>query len=237
MEADRPDSGRVARYGMMLRRRWWVLALAAVVGLLFAVDVPGLGPKTYVATGGVQVLPTGVDSASGASGRVGGEIDLDAEVELLKSVDVASRAKALLKVPDSPRELATHVTVEVPPDTWVLKISYRAPTPEDAQRSAQAFAQAYLDNRAAVATAKLKTSAAALRAQIAVATRQLQQVTGQKAALPETSPEWAKADAQENVLINRISQLSGDLSPIEAALAAKVVPGHVINRPKLLSGD
>ena len=168
-----------------------------------------------------------------AGGRTGGEINLDTEAQLLKSVDVATRAKALLKVPDEPRDLAANVTVAVPPNTSVLNISYSAPTPEDAQRSAQAFAQAYLDTRTSVATAKLKTDAAALQAQIAAATKALQKVTGQKAALPETSPDRAEADAQENILINRITQLSGDLSPIEAALAAGVNGGRVINSPKL----
>jgi uncharacterized protein involved in exopolysaccharide biosynthesis len=237
MEAGRPDSGRVAGYGVMLRRRWWVLALAAVVGLLLAVDVPGLGPTTYVATAGVLVLPTGVDSASGVGGRAGGEIDLDAEAQLLKSVDVATRAKALLKVLDEPRELAANVTVEVPRDTSVLNISYRAPTAADAQRSAQAFALAYLDYRAAVATNKLRADAAALRAQITQARRQLQEVAGKKAALPQRSPDWAEADAQESILIDRISSLSQDLSPLEAALAAKIIPGRVINSAKLPAGD
>jgi Mrp family chromosome partitioning ATPase/capsular polysaccharide biosynthesis protein len=233
MEARPPDSVQVADYGAMLRRRWWVLALGAVVGLLLAVEMLMLSSKTYVSTAGVLVLPTGVDNASVAGGRTGGEINLDTEAQLLTSVDVATRAKTLLKVPDEPRDLAANVSVAVPPNTSVLNISYSAPTPEDAQRSAQAFAQAYLDSRAAVATAKLKTEAEALQGQITAARKNLQEVTGKKAALPETSPDHADADAQEKVLINRITQLSGDLSPIEAALVAKVNPGRVINSPKL----
>jgi Mrp family chromosome partitioning ATPase/capsular polysaccharide biosynthesis protein len=233
MEARPPDSVQVADYGAMLRRRWWVLALGALVGLLLAVEMLMLSSKTYLATAGVLVLPTGVDNGSVAGGRTGGEINLDTEAQLLTSVDVATRAKALLKVPDEPRDLAANVSVAVPPNTSVLNISYSAPTPEDAQRSAQAFAQAYLDSRAAVATAKLKTEAEALQGQIAAARKNLQEVTGKKAALPETSPDRADADAQEKVLINRITELSGDLSPIEAALVAKVQPGRVINSPKL----
>jgi Mrp family chromosome partitioning ATPase/uncharacterized protein involved in exopolysaccharide biosynthesis len=233
MEARPPDSVQVADYGAMLRRRWWVLALGALVGLLLAIEVLVLSTKTYVATAGVQVLPTGVDSSSVAGGRTGGEINLDTEAQLLKSVDVATKAKALLKVPDEPRDLAANVSVEVPPNTSVLNVSYSAPTPEDAQRSAQAFAQAYLNNRAEVATTKLKTEADTLRAQIAALNRTLEEVTGTKAALPETSPDRAKADARENILINQITGLSGALAPLDAALAAKVNPGRVINSPEL----
>lgn len=227
---------RVPGYGAMLRRRWWV-ALAALVGLLVAVVIPTLDEKTYVATAGVLVLPTGVDSASAAGGRAGGEIDLDAEAQLLKSAEVATRAKALLQVPDEPRDLAANVTVDVPANVSVLNISYSAATPQDAQRSVKAFADAYLDNRAAVATARLKTRAAALQAQIAAVRTTLQQVISKKAALSVSSPERAHADAQERVLIDRIAQLSAELGPIETALAAKVQPGRMITGPSLPTGD
>jgi uncharacterized protein involved in exopolysaccharide biosynthesis len=140
-------------------------------------------------------------------------------------------------VSDEPRDLAANVTVAVPPNTSVLNISYSASTPEDAQRRAQAFARAYLDNRAAVATAKLKTQSAALQAQIAAARKSLQEVTAKKAALPAASPDRAVADAQEWVLINRIRQLSAELSSIQAALMRKVVPGRVITSPTLPGGD
>jgi Mrp family chromosome partitioning ATPase/uncharacterized protein involved in exopolysaccharide biosynthesis len=233
MEVRPPDSVQVADYGAMVRRRWWVLALGAVVGLLLAVELLVLSTKTYISTAGVLVLPTGVDSSSVSGGRTGGEINLDTEAQLLMSIDVASRARTLLKVPDEPRDLAANVAVAVPPNTSVLNVSYSAPTPEDAQRSAQAFAQAYLDNRAAVATQKLKTQVAALQEQITAARKNLQEVTAKKAALPETSPDRADADAQENILINQITQISGDLSSLQAALTAKVDPGRVINSPKL----
>ena len=45
MEARPPDSVQVADYGAMLRRRWWVLALGALVGLLLAIEVLVLSTK------------------------------------------------------------------------------------------------------------------------------------------------------------------------------------------------
>jgi Mrp family chromosome partitioning ATPase/uncharacterized protein involved in exopolysaccharide biosynthesis len=233
MDARPPDSVQVADYGAMLRRRWWVLALGGLIGLLLAVEVLMLSSKTYVATAGVQVLPTGVDNSSVAGGRTGGELNLDTEAQLVKSLDVATQAQKLLKVPDQPRDLAANVSVEVPPNTSVLNVSYSAPTPEDAQRSAQAFAQAYLDNRAAVATARLKKDVAALQKQVDVARKQLKEVTGKKAALPESSPERTDADAEEDILISRITELGADLSRLEAILGAEVSPGQVINSPEL----
>src|SRR5215204_6605929 len=126
MEARLPDSVQVADYGAMLRRRWWVLLLGALVGLLLAVEVLVLSTKTYVSTASVLVSSTGADSAGVAGGRTGGELNLDTEAQLLTSMDVATRAKALLKVPDEPRDLAANVSATVPPNTAVLNVSYAA---------------------------------------------------------------------------------------------------------------
>lgn len=221
---------RVADYGAMLRRRWWVLLLGALVGLLLAVEALLLSTRTYVSTAAVLVQPTGVDNTSTAGGRTNSDINLDTEAQLLTAVDVATRAKALLKVPDEPRDLAANVTAAVPANTSILEISYSASTPEDAQRSAQAFAQAYLDVRDATATAKLKGQAKVLQDQIAARQRDLQTVAGKIAALPESSPDRAIALANQQVLVQGISSLNEQLSPL---LGADVVPGRVITSAKL----
>lgn len=230
MEARAPDSVQVADYGAMLRRRWWVLALGAVLGVLLAVEVLVLSTKTYTSTASVLVLSTGVDNSNVAGGRTGGDINLDTEAQLLTSVDVATRARALLKVPDDPRDLAANVSVAVPPNTSILNVSYSAPTPEDAQRSAQAFAQAYLDNRDATATAKLKAEAKVLQDQIDAARKDLTVIAGKIAALPESSPDRAVAVANQQVLVNTISQLNRDLSPL---VGVDIIPGRIITGPKL----
>jgi Mrp family chromosome partitioning ATPase/capsular polysaccharide biosynthesis protein len=230
MEARAPDSVQVADYGAMLRRRWWVLALGAVVGLLLAVEVLVLSTKTYTSTASVLVQPTGVDNSNVTGGRTGGDINLDTEAQLLTSADVATRARTMLKVPDEPRDLAANVSVAVPPNTSILNVSYNAPTPEDAQRSAQAFAQAYLDNRDATATAKLKAEAKVLQDQIDAATKDLTVTAGKIAALPESSPDRAIAVANQQVLVNTISQLNRDLSPL---VGVDIIPGRIITSPKL----
>lgn len=224
------DSGQVADYGAMLRRRWWVLLLGGLIGLLLAVEVLVLSSKTYVSTAAVLVLPTGVDTTSSATGRTNSEINLDTEAQLITSVDVATRAQALLKVPDEPRDLATDVSVAVPPNTSILQVSYSAATPEDAQRSAQAFAQAYLDVRDLTATNKLKAQAKILQDQIAVVQRNLATAASKTAALPESSPDRAIAAANQQVLVNQYSQLNAQLSPL---LGTDVVPGRFITGARL----
>jgi capsular polysaccharide biosynthesis protein/Mrp family chromosome partitioning ATPase len=226
-----PDQAQVADFGAMLRRRWWVVVAGGIVGLLLALEIITLATKTYTATASVLVTSTGIGSADEiAGGRTSGEINLDTEAQLLTSIDVATRAQALLKSPEDPRALADRVMATVPPNTSVLEVSFSAGTPEDAQRGAQAFATAYLDARKATAATRVAEQVKSLQSQIATLQKSLQDVTGKIAALPESSPDHAYAVAQQNVLVNQISQLNARLSPL---LGSSIVPGRTITNAKL----
>lgn len=227
-----PDQAQVADFGAMLRRRWWVVLAGVLVGIVAALEIVSLSPKTYTATASVLVTSTGVSADDVTGGRTSGEINLDTEAQLLTSIDVATRAQALLKWPEDPRTLADRVSASVPPNTSVLDIAFRAATPEDAQRGAQAFAKAYLDARKATAAAKVAEQVKGLQSQVAALQKSLQEVTGKIAALPETSPDHAYAIAQQNVLVNQISQLNARLSPLQAT---GIDPGRVIEDAKLPS--
>src|SRR3954471_23662276 len=109
----------------------------------------------------VLVSPAGTD-ANASGGRTKGDINLDTEAQLVKSTAVAVGAKQLLRSPAAPDELAKAVTVEVPANTTVLVIAYTGDSPQAAQASAHAFAEAYLRNREASARARLDREAAAL---------------------------------------------------------------------------
>lgn len=226
-----PDSTQVADYGMLLRRRWWVVLLGGIVGLLLAVEFMALSGKTYVSSASVLVSATDTGDSTDVEGsRTNGAINLDTEAQLVTSLDVATRAKALLKAAEDPRTLAQNVRSVVPPNTSILQISYSAPTPEDSQRGAQAFAQAYLDNRGTTATTRVQSQIKALQGQIAAVSRNLQAATGKKAALPTSSPDYAYAAAQENTYTQQISQLTARLNPL---LTTAVTPGRIITSARL----
>jgi capsular polysaccharide biosynthesis protein/Mrp family chromosome partitioning ATPase len=226
-----PDSTQVADYGMLLRRRWWVVLLGGIVGLLLAFEFMALSGKTYESTASVLVSATNTGDSSDVEGsRTNGAINLDTEAQLVTSLDVATRAKALLKAAEDPRELTQNVRSVVPPNTSILQISYSAPTPEDAQRGAQAFAQAYLDNRGTTAKAAVASQIKALQGQIAQVSRNLQEVAGKKAALPTSSPDYQYATAQENTYTQQIGQLNSRLNPL---VTTEVTPGRIITTAKL----
>ena len=224
-----PDSVRVADYGAMLRRRWWVVVVGAVLGLLLALELLALSTKTYTATTSVLVGETGVDTDV-AGGRTSGSINLDTEAQLLTSVPVATAAGKALGAVEDPQTLAESVSASVPANTSVLQVGFVADTPEDAQRGAQAFATAYLQNREATAKSKVATETKSLQAQIANAGKNLTTVAGRIAALPENSPDRAVASAQQQVLIQQIGQLNARLNPL---LTTSVDPGRIIADAKL----
>ncbi|MQA86946.1 MAG: lipopolysaccharide biosynthesis protein [Streptosporangiales bacterium] len=228
-----PASFVLADYGGLLRRRWHVLVLGIVVGALLAVGYLLLGPKTYTSEVSVLVRPTGVeqmDQVNVTNGRTDSELNLDTEAQLVQSAAVASGAKRLLNTPTSTSDLAEQVAVTVPPNTSVLTIAFDAPTAADAQRGAQAFARAYLDNREATARAQLDRQAQSVQNQIEDLQNKLERITDELATLTPGSPNHSYAESQRRVLVEQISDLNRELSPL---LAADVSPGQIITNAQL----
>ena len=152
-------------YTGVLRRRWWVVAAFAVLGLVGAAAYLVVAPKTYTATAAVFVKTTGADVGDGITGaRTGGAlVNLDTEAQLVKSGTVAAIAGRSMHSSLTSYELAKQVTVTVPPNSQVLTIACDAPTGPGAAACANAFAAAYLQNRSAsaalVLNAQVKTLA------------------------------------------------------------------------------
>lgn len=157
----------LGEYSGALRRRWWVVALGAFIGLGLAATYMLIAPKTYIATSSVQVNSVGgeLDNAVEAA-RTNSGINLDTEAQLVTSQAVSSRAKVILQTPEIVGQLVQHVSVEVPANTSVLRISFSGSTPEGARDGAAAYADAYLANRRDSADALLEQQVRALKQQI-----------------------------------------------------------------------
>jgi capsular polysaccharide biosynthesis protein/MinD-like ATPase involved in chromosome partitioning or flagellar assembly len=208
-----------------LRHRWWVVVILALLGLTGAAVAVRAIPPTYEATTTVLVTPTGEEQATSTSGREK-LVNLDTESQILTSVAVSERVRAALRSPRSATDLASDITVEVPPNTTVLAITATAPTAADAQRESRAFARGYLDQRSETAKAAIAAQMKILQARIAEVTKRLQAVTGQSVTLPQNSPDRAYAEAQQRILIDQTTSLSDDLSKLQAIT---VTPGRVLS--------
>jgi capsular polysaccharide biosynthesis protein/Mrp family chromosome partitioning ATPase len=214
------DGPTLTTYLEWLRRRWWILVVAALLGAGAGMLVSQVQTRTYESTTSLLVRQVGPEASAGT------KVNLDTEAQVVRSLVVGERAKALLKT-DVPREeLVKSVSVTVPPNSQVLQVVYEASSPEAAQAGSHAFAKAYLDLRLATATRSLENETTALKQQIAETNKQLAAVAGKIAATPPNSVERARAEADRNVLTSQLSSLNSRLSPL---LSTAVDPGEIIS--------
>ncbi len=213
-------------YGDMLRRRWLLIALGIIVGLALAGGALQVLPKQYKSTTSVLVQSTPLPDAQVANGRTSSDINLDTESQLVRSIDVATGAAKLLKSSLSARTLLENVTVAIPANTQVLDISYRASEPGAAQQASHAFAQSYLDNRAASSKATLAEQIKSLETQVVDLNKQLKAATDKLATLAENSPDREFALAQSKSLTE---QLTGIAQRLGILKSTQVKPGKIIS--------
>ena len=209
-----------------LRRRWWILLLAAVLGLGGGLALNQIQEARYTSTTSLLVRPLG----SGAENNPNAKVNLDTEAQVVRSLVVAERAKALMKVDTGADQLVKSVTVKVPPNSQILQVAYEANSPEGAQSGSHAFAQAYLDLRKATAQKSLENETNALKQQIAELQKQLSAVAGRIAAAPSNSPERERAEAERSLLTSQITGLNNRLSPL---VSAGSDPGEIISDARL----
>jgi capsular polysaccharide biosynthesis protein/Mrp family chromosome partitioning ATPase len=226
-----PAADGFADYLGMVRRGWPVIVVGAVLGLLGAVGYLQVQQDQYMSVASVLVSPTGVqNTADLANGRTNSEINLDTEARLVRSTEVASRSRDLMKSDAEPGELASAVAVSVPPNTEVLSISFTGGTPADAQQGAHAFAQAYLASRTASAQASLNGQMSAIRTQQTSTLRGLRTVVETLADLPNGSAERAYYSAQRDLLTQQLQSLNQLMGKLTTTV---VTPGRVLNDAEL----
>ncbi|MDQ3432099.1 MAG: Wzz/FepE/Etk N-terminal domain-containing protein [Actinomycetota bacterium] len=226
MESLHAETSEAPDYGSRLRRHWWMVALGALLGLGLALVLTSVQQQVYTSETLVLVEPAGVQQAALAAAGRDAVVNLDNEVQIVRSAAVASAAKDLLRSPAEPAELSDNLSVTVPPNTQVMSMVYEAATPLGAQQGSHAFAQAYLEVRADAATAEIDAQARSLERQIDDITGELQEVSGTVASLPTNSPTRAFAEAQQQVLTGQLTGLNAKLSPL---VTAQVDPGSIID--------
>ncbi|WP_229399217.1 Wzz/FepE/Etk N-terminal domain-containing protein [Micromonospora okii] len=214
------DGPTLTTYLEWLRRRWWILVVAALLGAGIGMLVSQVQTRTYESTTSLLVRQVGPEASAGT------KVNLDTEAQVVRSLVVAERAKALLKSGLPREELVQSVSVTVPPNSQVLQVVYEAQSPAAAQAGSHAFAKAYLDLRLATATRSLENETTALKQQIAETNKQLAAVAGKIAATPPNSVDRARAEADRNVLTSQLASLNSRLSPL---LSTAVDPGEIIS--------
>ncbi|HEV7826291.1 MAG TPA: hypothetical protein VGP02_15440 [Mycobacteriales bacterium] len=227
MESLHDEGSRtVADYTGWIRRRWWAIVAVVLVGLAVTALFTARQHRVYTATSSVlvQATRTNADQTQAGARTVSG-LNMDTEAQLVTSSVVAERARAVLKTRLSAERLASQVSVTVPPNTQVLEIAFDAGEPGTAQAGSQAFARAYLEQRAAKAGEDIAAEVAALEAQQQSQLKDLQALSGAIAGLAPDSVGRRRAEAQLAVVQSSLTQLSSRLNPLRAS---DPNPGSVI---------
>ncbi|MQA03055.1 MAG: hypothetical protein GEV07_10125 [Streptosporangiales bacterium] len=219
-----PD--HLADYGLLLRRRWRIVAAGLLLGAVVGFVTMRVVPPTYEATTNVLVLPTGVPGTTGnvAGGRTQDAINLDTEAQLVTSASVSNPAGELMHSRETGADLAERVEITVPPNSAVLSITYSDNTPAKAARGARAFAKSYLTNRKATAERQADQRAESLDRQRGRLQKKLKRLNEDIATLPEGT-ERDLAGAEKRSLTSQISDLGEKLTPLQDP---SVDPGRVI---------
>ena len=212
-------------YGARLRRRWWVVVLGLLVGLAAGAALLAVQPRQYTSTTLVLVAPSASGGVAIDGSRTAGSINLDTEAQRVTSAQVADAARTLLRTEEPVTTLLEDVAVTVPANTQVLAIAYTGDSPKGAQEGSHAFAQAYLSNRQAEQERETEVTLAGLETQLDAAQEQLQDISDEIAALVADSPDRVYAEAQRNILINQVNDLTQRIAPLQSGT---INPGQII---------
>jgi capsular polysaccharide biosynthesis protein len=212
IDSTRPDSFQLSDYLGVLRRRWVTIVALTVVGALAAAAYIVVGPKAYTSTAVVQVTPNAANTTTLFGSKTATVVNMDNEDAIVTSYSVAKRAARNMHGNLTPNELLQQVSVVVPANTEILRISCSAPSPGGATNCAEAFANAYITIRQATASRKVQSE---INADTARETTLEAKSVKLQTELATDKAGSAKAIAAHEQLANVGTQLS----PLRTAIA------------------
>lgn len=227
------DVGRIDATRQMdsIRRRWLMIVAFAIIGAVVAGVVTMFLPRTYESTTSVLVAP--VSSSTDAdviNSRTKGEINLDTEAQIVRSVALAETVAIAIGSDESARDIAEAVSVSVPANSQVLSITFEAGSAEAARAGAEAYAKSYLDQRRAGSEEAIDEAKQALQSQLEVLQEQFTSETTRSRDPALSEVDRAIASSRRDVLVGQISTLDTSLA---ALTRASVNPGHVLSAANL----
>jgi Mrp family chromosome partitioning ATPase len=218
-EPGRPYTPELGDYLGAVRRRWWFVLAAVIVGLVLGGAYYKLAPKTFSASAAVYVTATGTSSNQLANGRT-----------MHSSL--------------TPRALVKQTSVTVPANSQVLVIACDAGSAKGAAACAQAFATAYLQYRSSTTSQGLKNQLTALQDRISSLQKDTAKLASAVASLPSNSPQSGADQALLGVDKAQLNQYSTQVVALSSEQADSsggyiisnaTVPGRATSPSKILA--
>jgi capsular exopolysaccharide synthesis family protein len=209
----------------LLRRIWSILLVTGLfVGA--AVAFTSTRTPTYESTARVLVqAPTALQALGNAPASA--SVSLETERELVASTAVAQIAAEQLGSAVGARALLDHVSTSVPSNAQVLEITYTDPSPEMAQRGAQAFADAYLEFKTRRALDAFTNVRSGIQRQIQIVQEGLRDARAELESAEEGSPEQLQAQSEIDLLTSELAIYRNQMGTLTVF---DIDPGEVIER-------
>jgi capsular polysaccharide biosynthesis protein len=231
-----PQDFQLSDYTGVLRRRWWLIVVVAVLGTVCGVGYLKVAHKVYTATASVYVTASSGTANQVANGRTTGTVNLDTEAQVVQSVAVAQAAGKLMHATVTPQKLISRISVTVPANSQVLSIGCQGSSAVIAANCAQSF----LNYSSTSTTAAVNSQISVLQARIKTLQSGAAKLAIEITALPSNSPQRAtdqqqlnSDDSQLGSLNSQVAQLTSDLAdPSGGSIISNANPPQSATSPK-----
>ncbi len=222
----------------VVRRRGWIVVLLVVVGVLVGYVYSASQPDRYAATAQVQVRDPNagvLDSGRTQTGNASNaEREVATQLEFARSSEVKGLARD--KMAEDGVTGSVTMTASTVSGTDLINFRVESGSPEVSQAGANAFAQAYVDQRQAQLKKVFAENAADLRARADERTTQIADIDDQLNAKPRLlSPaEVEGLETERNSLGSQRTDLqaqANELDVIATSRAAGIVVIDPANLP------
>ena len=208
------DAVSLRWYLAVLRERWKVVVVGAVVGLLLASAFLVLTEKSYTARTVVSMnvigsLPT---RPTDAASRL---IDTTTEIQVASSFEVASLASEELGGTISACEIRDNVSVSTVAEATVLVVNYTATTADGAREGVDAVAMGYLDYRSALAAERIDEDVAFIEVRIEQLRSELDDLATELTRQEPDSDGALRVETDRSVLLESLRTLLGQQFELE----------------------
>jgi polysaccharide biosynthesis transport protein len=167
----RSDAPALPSAVRVIRERWWIIVLAAIIGLVVGVLYSATVAKTYEATATVLIQPSSPisDAVVGTPSSAAEDPTRIAATDLLlmTSSAVADAAQKALRLNISPSDLRAEVTASEEPNADLFDVTASDSDPARAANIANAFATAFVAFRTANAQQSTAAAVSALTQRLA----------------------------------------------------------------------
>jgi capsular exopolysaccharide synthesis family protein len=216
------ERAQLRDYLAVLRvRRWSVVVVVALV-VAGALAYSARQTPLYQSRARILIQPFAAGTTTVQPTRG----SLETERELARTVPVAEVAAQRLGTEDPPGSLLDGLSVNVVTQTEIMEFVYLHPSPTEAQRRAQAFAQGYLQFRRQQVVDDLLSASEALQDRLQTLNRQLSRIQTRISEAEAGSPQITDLQTRANRLSGQIGVLEqeiADLTPADSLRVGQLV--------------